>query len=164
MERAMRRFRQALPKDVCEDILRRGTSGVLALHDEDGPYAVPLSYVYAAGKIIFHGARQGHKLDCIRYDDRCSFTVIDQDEIVPSEYTTYFRSAIAFGRIRVVEDAGELRTLAAVLGDKYNPGHPAELAAEIEGSLSHLCVLVMDVTRLTGKEARELMEQRNMQP
>lgn len=164
MERAMRRFRQALPKDVCEDILRRGTSGVLALHDEDGPYAVPLSYVYAEGKIIFHCARQGHKLDCIRHDDRCSFCVTDQDEIVPERFTTHFRSAIAFGRIRVVEDVEEMRALTAVLGEKYNPGHPAELAAEIDGSMSRLCVLVMDVTRLTGKEARELMEQRRGRP
>ena len=164
MERTMRRFRQALSKDVCEDILRRGTSGVLALCGEDGPYAVPMSYVWCNGKIIFHCARQGHKLDCIRYDERCSFCVTDQDEVVSERFTTHFRSASAFGRIRVVEDVEEMRTLTAVLGEKYNPGHPAELAAEIDGALSRLCVLVMDVNRLTGKEARELMEQRRMQP
>lgn len=164
MEKKMRRFRQALPKDVCEEILRRGTSGVLALCGEDGPYAVPMSYVWADGRIIFHCARQGHKLDCIRYDDRCSFSVVDQDQVVPERYTTYFRSVIAFGHIRVVEDPVEMRTMTEQLGEKYNPGHPTELTAEIDGALSHLCVLVMDVTRLTGKEARELMEQRRKEP
>lgn len=164
MERKMRRFRQALPREVCEEILRRGTSGVLALCGEDGPYAVPMSYVWHNGKIIFHCARQGHKLDCIRYDDRCSFTVIDQDQVMPEHYTTYFRSVIAFGRIRVVEDPVEMRAMTEQLGDKYYPNHPTELAAEIDGALSRLCVLVMDVTRVTGKEARELMEQRRKQP
>lgn len=160
MERPMRRFRQALPQGMCEEILRRGTSGVLALCGEDGPYAVPLSYAWADGKIIFHCAKVGHKLDCIRYDDRCSFCVTDQDAVVSEAYTTYFRSVIAFGRIRVVTDTEACRALATLLGERYYPGHPAEVQAEISGALNRLCVLVMDVERLTGKEARELMEQR----
>ena len=47
MFRNMRRSRQELDQKACEDILNRGTSGVLAvLGDEDYPYAVPLSFFY----------------------------------------------------------------------------------------------------------------------
>ncbi|MBQ8654115.1 MAG: pyridoxamine 5'-phosphate oxidase family protein [Clostridia bacterium] len=160
MHRNMRRFRQALGMEACEAVMQRGTSGVLALCGEDGPYAVPLSYAYMDGKVIFHCAKEGHKLDCVRYDSRASFCVVDQDEVIPERYTTYYRSVIAFGRIREVTDRQEMISLCAALGMRYRPGHREDVHAEIEGALSRLCVLVMDVEEMTGKEARELMEQR----
>jgi nitroimidazol reductase NimA-like FMN-containing flavoprotein (pyridoxamine 5'-phosphate oxidase superfamily) len=104
----MRRNRQQLSREECERILGRCTSGVLALAGDGGyPYAVPLSYVYADGAIIFHSAVQGHKVDAIKRDSRCSFCVIEQDEIRPAEFTTYFKSVIAFGRIHILEGADE---------------------------------------------------------
>ena len=79
MFRQMRRNRQQLSRERCEEILSRATSGVLAvLGDEGYPYAVPLSYVYSEGKFYFHCARQGHKLDAIRREPKASFCVIDE--------------------------------------------------------------------------------------
>ena len=114
MFREMRRKRQKLSKEECEEILFRGTSGVLAVSGDDGyPYAVPLSYLYENGKIFFHCAKTGHKLDSIHRNEKASFCVIDQDQIVPEEYTTYFRSVIVFGRIRVMEEDDARRTAKA---------------------------------------------------
>lgn len=65
--RPMRRFRQQLPPQEAVKILRRATAGVLALNDEGGyPYAVPVSHVYADGKIYFHSALTGHKIDLLK--------------------------------------------------------------------------------------------------
>lgn len=67
--RPMRRNRQQLSREECERILGCCTSGVLALTGDGGyPYAVPLSYVYADGAVIFHSAQQGHKIDAIKHD------------------------------------------------------------------------------------------------
>ena len=85
--RPMRRFRQELTAEECVQVLERGTHGVLAvLGDEGYPYAVPLSYVHGEGKIWFHCAKAGHKLDAIRNYNKVSFCVVDQDRIVPEEY------------------------------------------------------------------------------
>ena len=101
MFREMRRKKQQLAPERVEEILSRRTAGTLAvLGDEGYPYAVPLSYVYHNGRIYFHCAKAGHKLDAIRGCDKVSFCVIDQDEIVSAEFTTYFRSVIVFGRAR----------------------------------------------------------------
>ena len=87
--RPMRRKKQALSRQECEAVLKRGSSGVLALLGDGGyPYAVPLSYVYEDGRIYFHCARTGHKLDAIRKEEKASFCVIDQDRIVPEKFTT----------------------------------------------------------------------------
>ena len=95
MTRPMRRIRQQLEQAACEEILAKNTSGVLALAGDEGwPYAVPLSYAWAEGKLIFHGATSGHKLDAMRREPRASFCVIDADEIVPERYTTHYRSVI----------------------------------------------------------------------
>ena len=108
MFREMRRKRQMLSEDDCKIILREGTSGVLALSGDDGyPYAVPLSYVYDGEKIFFHCAKSGHKLDAIRRNPKASFCVIGQDKVVPEEYTTDYRSVIAFGTVRILEDDRE---------------------------------------------------------
>src|SRR5699024_12772558 len=120
MFRPMRRFKQALSPEECQAVLERGTSGVLALSGDRGwPYAVPLSYVYADGKLYFHSAKSGHKVDAIRSCPRASFCVIDQDHIVPEEYTTYFRSVIAFGTVRILEEDGEKRAAIEKLAVKY---------------------------------------------
>mgnify|MGYP000824082980 CR=1 FL=1 len=48
--REMRRKKQELGREECEKIFENGSFGVLALLSADGPYAVPLSYVYDGGK------------------------------------------------------------------------------------------------------------------
>ena len=99
MFREMRRKRQLLPPEESVAILERMTNGTLALHgDDDYPYAVPVSYVYIDGRIYFHCAMKGHKVDAIMQNDKVSFCVVERDDIKPAEFTTYFRSVIIFGK------------------------------------------------------------------
>ncbi len=157
----MRRFRQQLPPADCEAILQSGTSGVLSLVDGGGaPYGVPLSYLWAEGKVVFHCAAVGMKLDCIAHEPRVSFCVIGTDDVAPERYTTHYRSVIVRGKIHSVDDAAEKTRLALLLAEKYRPGFPADAMQEIADSLPRLCVLVLEPDEVTGKEARELMEKR----
>ena len=160
MFRELRRKRQALSWADCEAVLSRGTSGVLALAGDDGyPYAVPLSYLYEDGKLLFHCAREGHKLDAVARCDKASFCVIDQDRVVPEEYTTYFRSVIAFGRIRVIGDDGERRAAVERLALKYHPcDTPERRNRYIDSEWAPLCMLEMTVEHLSGKQATELLQ------
>ena len=162
MFREMRRKRQALPLERCEEVLRRGTSGVLALSGDEGyPYAVPISYCYDGSRLYFHCAKEGHKLDAIRREPRASFCVIDQDQVVPEEYTTYFRSVIVFGRVTVLEDDGAKRAAMEKLALKYAPADRAEHRREyIDREWAPLCMLEMTVDHMTGKEAVELVRAR----
>ena len=159
--RPMRRNRQQLTEEESIEILQKATSGVLALLGDNGyPYAVPISYVYADGKIYFHSALSGHKVDAIRSCDKASFCVIEQDDVKPEKYTSYFRSVIAFGRIHIEEDEAEKLAIARLLGNRYNPNHEEALQKEIEGGLSRMLAILLDVEHLTGKEAIELVRQR----
>jgi len=160
MFREMRRKGQQMSAEAGSAVLERGTSGVLALAGDDGyPYAVPLSYVYHNGKLYFHSAATGHKLDAIARCDKASFCVIDKDEIVPEAYTTYFRSVIAFGRVRVIEDEAQKLGAIRALADRYNREATYERReAEISGALKRLCMIEMTIEHMTGKEAIELVK------
>lgn len=162
MFRKMRRNRQELSAEACTVVLNRGTSGVLALLGDEGyPYAVPISYVYDGGKLYFHSARSGHKLDAVRRCPKASFCVIDQDQVVPEKYTTYFRSVILFGKIRILEEEGEKRAAIEKLADRYAPHGPRESRdKEIRQEWKALCVLEMTVEHMTGKEAIELVKEK----
>lgn len=159
MFREMRRKKQRLSKEECDRILYNGTWGVLALHGDDGyPYAVPVSYVYDGEKLLFHSAKNGHKIDAIIKNAAASFCVIDQDQIVPEEYTTYFRSIIAFGKIRILEDDAEKRSAIEKLAVKYAPDDTAENRDKaIEREWKPLCMMEMEIEHLTGKQAIEMI-------
>ena len=165
MFRDMRRKNQLLPPEEAESILRQGTSGVLSLLGDGGyPYGVPLSYVYHNGRLYFHCAKAGHKLDAIRREGKCSFCVIAQAPgLAPEKYTTLFRSVIAFGQVRVLEDAGEKRAALEALGERFNPGEPESLEKEISSTWDSVCVLEMEIEHLTGKKAKELLKRRDGQ-
>jgi len=156
--RPMRRFKQLLADEEAKKILVDGTHGVLAVSgDYDYPYAVPLSYVYADGCLYFHSAVQGHKVDALRRNPKASFCVVERDEIRPAEYTTYFRSVIAFGRVSILESDKEKMATLRMLGERYNPGHPADAQHEAEKSLSRVLIFRMEIDHLTGKQAIELV-------
>jgi len=161
MFRQMRRKRQQLAEVESIAILQKATSGTLALlGDDDYPYAVPISYVYHEGKLYFHSALEGHKIDAIRKCDKASFCVIEQDNVQPENYTTFFRSVIAFGRIHIIEDAQEKLEIARMLGNRYNPNQDEALQKELESGLSRMLAIRFDIEHLTGKEAIELMRKR----
>ena len=161
--REMRRKRQQLSEEESVGILQRATAGTLALlGDDDYPYAVPISYVYHEGKLFFHSALAGHKIDAIRKCDKASFCVIERDDIQPEKYTTFFRSVIAFGRIHIIEDEMEKLETARMLGNRYHPNDDEALQKEIENGLSRMVAIRFDIEHLTGKEAIELMRQREM--
>ncbi len=166
MFREMRRKKQSLPPADCAAILKRGTSGVLALLGDEGyPYAVPLSYVYDGQNIYFHSAKTGYKLDAIRAHAKASFCVIGQDHIVPQEYTTYFRSVIAFGTVLILEDDAEKREAIQALALKYAPEASAEnREAAINREWAQLCMLKLSIEHLSGKEAIELVKGIQIQP
>ena len=159
--RAMRRLRQQLSEEESISILQKSTAGTLALlGDNDYPYAVPISYVYHEGKLYFHSALAGHKVDAIRNHDKASFCVIERDDVQPELYTTFFRSVIAFGRIHIIEDEQEKLATARMLGNRYNPNQDEALQKEIESGFSRMLAIRLDIEHLTGKEAIELVRQR----
>lgn len=158
MFREMRRRKQLLSMEDTVEVMTRCTNGILAcLGDEGYPYAVPLRYVYFNGKIYFHSAKAGHKIDAITKNSKVSFSVIDEDKIVSEEYTIYFRSVIVFGKTRIVEDSDEWLESFAALVEKYSGNQPGEARNKEISRCKQANIIAIDVECITGKEAIEFV-------
>ncbi len=65
MFREMRRKKQQLSFEECQEILNNEVRGVLSVIGDNGyPYGIPINYKYSTteNKIYFHGAKKGHKI------------------------------------------------------------------------------------------------------
>ena len=159
MERKMRRFRQELPLAESKQILTDGSHAVWAVSGDDNyPYAVPVNYLYDGKAIYIHCARQGHKLDSIRRNPRCSLCIVDKDEIHPEKFTSYFRSVIVFGKATIITDKSEIIAVLKLLCEKYSPGIDPD--DEIHKLINAVCMVRIDIEAISGKEAIELVRQR----
>ena len=157
MFREMRRVKQLLSAEDTKAVMDRCTNGILAcIGDEDYPYAVPLSFVYFNEKIYFHSAKAGHKMDAIIKNPKVSFAVIDEDTIVSKEYTTYFRSVIAFGKARIVEGEERLESFKALV-EKYSGDQTEENKINEINKCMQAHIIAIDVEHITGKEAIEFV-------
>lgn len=90
-----------------------------------------------------------------------SFCVVSQDQIVPEEFTTYFKSVIAFGTVRLMEDGVEKTEALRALAERYSPEQMAAGEREIAASIAHTAMIEFTIEHLTGKEATELAKRRN---
>lgn len=158
MFREMRKKKQLLSKEESIEILESCTSGVLAVSGDNGyPYAVPLSYAYKEGKIYFHFATEGHKLDAIRNNEKVSFCVIKTDDVIQETFTTHYRSVIVFGRARVITDDNEKRHALECLVEKYSPDFIKEGQLSIERNWDRFCAAELHIDHMTGKAAKEII-------
>ncbi len=157
MFREMRRKKQKLTEKHCLDILRRAKTATLALSGDDGyPYSVPVNFVYEDGKIYFHGAKEGHKIDALKNNTKVSMSIIDQEDVIEEELTTYFRSVILFGKARILQNDDEIYHAIETLGLKYNEDEIA-VEKEIQREWKALCCIEITIEHLTGKQAIELV-------
>ena len=116
------------------------------------PMRSPSAMCIRQGTLFFHCAKAGHKLDALRRCSKASFCVIDQDQVVPPEYTTYFRSVIAFGRTRILEDKAEKQAAIWLLAEKYCPGDSPEHRQEaIRREAGGLCLVSLSIEHMTGQ-------------
>lgn len=158
MFRDMRRKNQQLSKEETLRILTSCTSGVLGLHGDDGyPYTVPVSYALEGDKIFIHSAIEGHKIDSISRCDKVSFCVIERDDVVQKTFTTHYRSAVIFGRARILTDEAEKRHALECLVEKYSPDYIKEGQQEMERAWDRVCLIEIRIEHMTGKAAKEII-------
>lgn len=152
MFREMRRMKQELSKDEVIEVLDSCHTGVLAVTGDNGyPYAVPISFVYVNGRLLFHCAIVGHKLDAIQRDDRVSFCVVDRDEVIPEKFATVYRSVVVFGRAHILKDDMDRRKALEAINAKYSPGLEEQGKEEIERNWNRVSIIALDIEHMTGK-------------
>lgn len=157
--REMRRKKQLLSKEETINILEACTSGVLGVNGEEGyPYTVPVSYVLKGDKLFIHSAKEGHKIDSIKKNDKVTFCVIEKDQVIQETFTTHFRSVSIFGRARILTDDSKKQYALESLVEKYSPDFIKEGQKEIKREWNIVSLIEVKIEHMTGKAAIEIVK------
>ena len=157
MFRDMRRFKQQIPDEECIEVLKNEPRGVLSVLGEEGyPYGIPMDHWYseADGKLYFHCAKEGHKLDAVNNCDKVSYCVMDQGYRKEGEWALNIRSVIIFGRMHIVEDTEKKREICTNLCRKFTDDE-AYLEKELKNAFPRVCCLELVPEHMTGKLVNE---------
>ena len=157
MFRKMRRFKQQISDAECIEILKNTKRGVLSLIGDDGyPYGIPIDHWYceADGKIYFHGAKEGHKIDAIKACDKASYCVYDEGYRKEGDWALNIKSVIIFGRITLVEDEEKAKEICTAITRKFTD-EEEYLQKELTNALPRVQCLEMAPEHITGKLVNE---------
>jgi nitroimidazol reductase NimA-like FMN-containing flavoprotein (pyridoxamine 5'-phosphate oxidase superfamily) len=151
--RAMRRKDKEIGTDEAINLLTKCEYGVLSTVGNDGqPYGVPLNYTYKDNCIYFHCALKGHKIDNIDDNPKVSFCTVGNTEVLPSEFSTNYVSAVAFGVASEVQGTERYDALVLLL-EKFSPGFIEEGKKYIEKLDKVTKVIKIQIQHISGKKA-----------
>ena len=157
MFRPIRKKKNEISPELAKQLLASARRGVLALNGEDGyPYAIPINYRYCEdeNRIYFHGARAGYKVDLLKRSDRVCFTVCGDEAVKDEPWAPYVRSAVVFGRCRLLEPSPRTTQLVRQFAEKYYPS--AELIEqELATAGKAVQMFEIEIEHLSGKEVQE---------
>lgn len=153
----VKRFKQALSQEECIALLKRERRAVLSVVTEDGyPYASPVNHWYceADGKLYFHGGMTGHKIDCMKANDRVCLCVMDGGTPVEDGWWQRVKSVVVFGRVEFIEDYDRVVEISRALSHQFTQDE-AYIDAEIRGHARRTLVCAVTIEHMTGKTVNE---------
>lgn len=157
MFRPMRRWKQQLSDAECIAILKNEPRGILSVLGDDGyPYGIPMNHWYceADGKLYFHGAKTGHKIDAISQCDKVSYCVHDEGYREDGQWPLHIKSVVVFGRIQPVKDAEKELEICTHLCQKFTDDK-AYLEHELQHSRPNVLCLALTPEHMTGKLVKQ---------
>ena len=139
-----------------EELLREETIGYLGLSMDDDPYVLPLNYAYVEGKILFHCAMTGKKLDYLRKNQQVCFAVGRQSRDIQQHAEgnpchVDSDSVICYGRARIVEDLEERKGAL----DTFNRCFRSDAEEITLERAEKCCVVEIKIVEMTGRRERE---------
>lgn len=153
--RAMRRKAQQQSDEVAIEVLKNAKRGVLSVIGDDGwPYGVYLNHHWENGKLYFHGAKEGHKIDALHRDSRASFTVIDAGVKDEGGWAYTFLSVVVFGRVEFVDDQNKAVEICRRLARRFNPSEE-DIENELKRAAAHVQVFALVPEHITCKRVHE---------
>jgi hypothetical protein len=148
-----RREREIRDQAGIQEILEKGLVCRLGLYDGQYPYVVPMNFGYRDGRLYFHCAAEGRKIDILQKNDRVCIEVDIDSRIVrgdtPCRWAAKYRSVIGFGRARIIDDDKAKKAGLDVIMAHYG-GSGGDYD---EKSLQRTSLIEVVLESITGKQS-----------
>lgn len=153
----MRRLdKQITDPEILNKILNESHICRLGLVENGEAYIVPVNFAHTVGIIYIHSALAGRKIDIIRSNNRVSFEMELDHELVTSDipcgWTEKYRSIMGKGSIIIDNDLDSKKHGLNLIMRKY--GATMELNYD-EKILARMMILKLTIESYTGKQSGE---------
>jgi len=156
-EHTMRRTEQEItqPSEI-DEIIAEADVCRLGMSDGDQPYTLPVNFGYKPGTFFIHGAGSGRKIDVLKANPKVCIEIdlptgVEEDsERRACNYGYGYRSIIAEGTARFIDDTEEKREALSIIVKKYDPDNDCDFPG---ANLSRTIVIAVDVAKLTAKRS-----------
>ncbi len=148
--RSMRRSDRQVSQAEAWEILDQADFCTLSMLGAEGmPYGVNLSFVRIGERIYFHSAKEGYKVDSLAAHPHVCLTAVASQHTLPEALSVAYRSVVAFGAARLVNDPVERQQGLEALCRKYAPNEPGAIPQA--ASCQAAGVWRIDLNEITGK-------------
>jgi nitroimidazol reductase NimA-like FMN-containing flavoprotein (pyridoxamine 5'-phosphate oxidase superfamily) len=157
MFRKMRRIKREISLEEAKDLLRNNKRAAFSVNGDDGyPYTVPINFYYdeKENRIYFHSAKNGHKIDAIKENDKVCFTTWNDGYLEEGDWAYYVSSCVVFGRARLIEDDKITEEKVRTFALKYYPT-AEEAEDEIAKDIKGVQLAAIDIEHISGKRVHE---------
>lgn len=157
MFRELTRKNKQISNDRCIKILKTEARGVLSVNSENGyPYCMPMNHYYCEenNKIYFHCGKTGHRIDCLKGNNKASFCVYTKGTKEENDWALNIESVIVFGEIKIIENEETIKNIVTKLSYKFTEDEEY-INNEIKNYLNETILLELTTLHICGKMVKE---------
>jgi uncharacterized protein len=122
---------------------------------DGNPYCTPTLFWREGNRLYWHGSNSSRMLRNLSEGEPTCLTVTHLDSLVLARcgfnHSADYRSVMAFGHARIVEDPEEKRRALVMMVDRFFPGRTAQLRASTQKEINATTVIMMDIERASAK-------------
>jgi hypothetical protein len=137
------------------DIVKKSTTCYVSMVDEYGfPYVLPFNFGFKDNFIFLHSGNEGRKIDILRKKPNVCIAFSNSEELafqsedVACSYFMKFRSVLAYGKVKFVEDKEEKIDGLNIIMKHYTG---RDVFTYNDPSVNNVLVFKVEIEEMTGK-------------
>jgi nitroimidazol reductase NimA-like FMN-containing flavoprotein (pyridoxamine 5'-phosphate oxidase superfamily) len=127
----------------------------IAFTTSEGPVVIPTTFVRSGDELYMHGSAASRMLETLAVGGPACIAITLLDGLVLAKtaihHSANYRSVVAFGRGRRVEDRGEKLAALAALLDKIEPGRSTACRLPNDKELAATLVIAFPLSEASAK-------------
>jgi nitroimidazol reductase NimA-like FMN-containing flavoprotein (pyridoxamine 5'-phosphate oxidase superfamily) len=122
---------------------------------DGNPFCTPTLFWREGSRLYWHGSNSSRMLRNLSEGQPTCLTVTHLDSLVLARcgfnHSADYRSVMAFGHARIVEEPAEKRRALVMMVDRFFPGRTAQLRASTQKEINATTVVMMEIERASAK-------------
>lgn len=157
MFRKIRRIKNEISLEQAKQLLHNNKRAAFSVNGDNGyPLTIPINFYYEEkeNRIYFHSAKQGHKIDSIKANNKVCFTTWNDGYKLDGDWAYYVSSCVVFGKAILIQDENIKEEKLRKFALKYYPSKE-EVEITLKKGIKAVQLVAIDIEHISGKKVHE---------